>query len=123
MNDVLKSLVVLDMNKGKISSVMFDSTKPLDNRIEEFGIRVDASNETGLTSLLGQLKGARVEVRTGATPITGTVVAIEKKTRTQEQEKTELQELVLVSNWGSVTSARSRRAKINWNGCGRKRRN
>ncbi|HMX28783.1 MAG TPA: hypothetical protein PKC13_24565, partial [Blastocatellia bacterium] len=68
MNDVLKSLVVLDLSKGKISSVTFDSTKPFDKRIEEFGIRLDGSNQSGLTSLLGQLKGARVEVRTG-TPI------------------------------------------------------
>src|SRR5690349_20942518 len=60
MNDVLKSLVVLDLNKGNISSVTFDSTKPFDKRIEEFGIRLDGSNQVGLTSLLGQLKGARV---------------------------------------------------------------
>ena len=39
MNDVLKSLVVLDLGKGsergKISAVTFDSTKPTDKRLEE----------------------------------------------------------------------------------------
>ncbi|MBP6820163.1 MAG: carboxypeptidase regulatory-like domain-containing protein [Acidobacteria bacterium] len=107
MNDVLKSLVVLDLSKqsgGKISAVTFDSTKPFDKRIEEFGIRLDSSNATGLTSLLGQLKGARVEVRTAAAPTTGTVVGIEKRVRTQGQERSDSQELVLVSEGGELRS-------------------
>lgn len=104
MNDVLKSLVVLDLNKGNISSVTFDSVKPFDKRIEEFGIRLDAGNATGLTSLLGQLKGARVEVRTGAAPIVGTVVGIEKRARSQGQERVETQELALVSEGGELRS-------------------
>jgi len=104
MNDVLKSLVVLDLNKGKISSVTFDSTKPFDKRIEEFGIRLDASNAVGLTSLLGQLKGARVEVRIGASPMIGTVVGIEKRVRYQAMERAEIQELVMVSEGGELRS-------------------
>lgn len=104
MNDVLKSLVVLDLSKGKISSVTFDSTKPFDKRIEEFGIRLDASNAAGLTSLLGQLKGARVEVRTGATPAIGTVVGIEKRVKYQAMERSEAQELVMVSEGGELRS-------------------
>ncbi|MDX2039641.1 MAG: carboxypeptidase regulatory-like domain-containing protein [Acidobacteriota bacterium] len=104
MNDVLKSLVVLDLNKGKISSVTFDSTKPFDKRIEEFGIRLDSTNVVGMTSLLGQLKGARVEVRTGATPTIGTVVGIEKRIRYQAMERAEVQELVMVSEGGELRS-------------------
>lgn len=107
MNDVLKSLVVLDLSKqssGKISAVTFDSTKPFDKRIEEFGIRLDSSNATGMTSLLGQLKGARVEVRTSAAPTIGTVVGIEKRVRTQGQERSDSQELVLVSEGGELRS-------------------
>ena len=101
MNDVLKSLVVLDLGKGKISSVTFDSIKPVDKRLEEFGIALDGSNAAGMTSLLGQLKGARVEVRS-ATPATGVVVGIEKRSRTQGAEKTEMQELILVSEGGEL---------------------
>ncbi len=108
MNDVLKSLVVLDLgnsqNRGKISSVTFDSTKPFDKRIEEFGIRLDASNSVGLTSLLGQLKGARVEVRTGTTPAIGTIVGIEKRIKYQAMERSEAQELVMVSEGGELRS-------------------
>src|SRR5215468_949142 len=79
MNDVLKSLVALDLgrgpgraDRGKISAVTFDSIKPVDKRLEEFGISLDSTNAMGLTSLLGQLKGARVEVRAGPIPTVGT---------------------------------------------------
>ena len=108
MNDVLKSLVALDLgkgaDKGKISAVTFDSIKPVDKRLEEFGISLDSTNALGLTSLLGQLKGARVEVRTGPTPAAGVVLGIEKRARTQGVEKIETQELVLVSDGGELRS-------------------
>jgi len=108
MNDVLKSLVALDLgkgaDKGKISAVTFDSIKPVDKRLEEFGISLDSTNSMGLTSLLGQLKGARVEVRAGPNPTAGVVVGIEKRARTQGAEKFETQELVLVSDGGELRS-------------------
>src|SRR5215470_19424579 len=104
MNDVLKSLVALDMGKGPdrgaISAVTFDSIKPVDKRLEEFGISLDSTNAMGLTSLLGQLKGARVEVRAGPIPTVGTVVGIEKRSRTLGVGRTETQELVLVGAGG-----------------------
>jgi Carboxypeptidase regulatory-like domain len=108
MNDVLKSLVALDLgkgaDKGKISAVTFDSIKPVDKRLEEFGISLDSTNALGLTSLLGQLKGARVEVRAGPSPAGGIVVGIEKRARSQGLQKVETQELVLVSNGGELRS-------------------
>src|SRR5262245_49144710 len=108
MNDVLKSLVALDLgngaSKGKISAVTFDSIKPVDKRLEEFGISLDSTNATGLTSLLGQLKGARVEVRAGQSPAAGVVVGIEKRAWTQGAEKIEMQELILISDGGELRS-------------------
>jgi hypothetical protein len=96
MNDVLKSLVVLDLNQGKIGAVNFDSVKPLDKRLEEFGIVLDDTNAAGLTMLLGQFKGSRVEVKTGTASSIGTVVGLEKRSKTQGQERSEMQELVLM---------------------------
>ncbi len=111
MNDVLKSLVALDLGKGanagKITGVTYDSTKPLDRRLEEFGVTLDGSNAAGLTALIGQLKGARVSLRTGtaaATSITGTVVGIEKRVKVQNGERSEAQELVLLNEAGELFS-------------------
>ena len=96
MNDVLKSLVVLDLSQGKIGAVNFDSVKPLDKRLEEFGFVLDDTNAAGMTMLLGQLKGSRVEVKVGTTTSIGTVVGLEKRSRMQGQEKIEAQDLVLM---------------------------
>ncbi len=96
MNDVLKSLVVLDLSKGKIGAVNFDSVKPLDKRLEEFGLVLDDTNAAGLTTLLGQLRGSHVEVKTLTGVNTGTVVGLEKRSRTQAQEKIDSQDLVLM---------------------------
>ncbi len=111
MNDVLKSLVALDLGKGpgrtdrgKISAVTFDSIKPVDKRLEEFGISLDSTNSMGLTSLLGQLKGARVEVRAGPIPTVGTVVGIEKRSRALGAGRIDMQELVLVGAGGELRS-------------------
>ncbi|MBI1763687.1 MAG: carboxypeptidase regulatory-like domain-containing protein [Acidobacteria bacterium] len=111
MNDVLKSLVALDLGKGanagKITGVTYDSTKPLDRRLEEFGVTLDGSNAAGMTALIGQFKGARVSVRTGgasANAITGTVVGIEKRAKVQNGERSETQELVLLNEAGELFS-------------------
>ena len=96
MNDVLKSLVVLDLSKGKIGAVNFDSVKPLDKRLEEFGLVLDDTNAAGLTTLLGQLRGSHVEVKTLTGVNTGTVVGLEKRSRMQAQEKIDSQDLVLM---------------------------
>ncbi|NOT61323.1 MAG: hypothetical protein HOP19_13985 [Acidobacteria bacterium] len=112
MNDVLKSLVVFDLGRGatagKINGVTYDSTKPLDKRLEEFGLTLDNSNSAGLTALIGQLKGARVEFLladvSGEKGSTGTIVGIEKKTRTQGTERSDVQELVLLSPQGELFS-------------------
>ena len=96
MNDVLKSLVVLDLSKGKIGAVNFDSVKPLDKRLEEFGLVLDESNAAGMTALLGQLRGSHVEVKSGTTVTSGTVVGLEKRSRMQGQEKIDSQDLVLM---------------------------
>jgi hypothetical protein len=111
MNDVLKSLVALDLgsgaNAGKITGVTYDSTKPLDRRLEEFGVTLDSSNAAGLTGLIGQLKGARIGLRTGSTganAINGTVVGIEKRAKVQNGERSETQELVLLNEVGELFS-------------------
>lgn len=104
INDVLKSLVVLDLGKGTVKGVTFDTTKPVERQLEEFGISLDSTNRTGLTTLLGQFKGARVEVRVGNATVNGVVVGIEKFLKLQGNEKAEVQELVLIGESGELRS-------------------
>jgi hypothetical protein len=103
LNDVLKSLVVLDLNKGKISSVTYDSTKPFEKRIADFGVNLDPANGTGLAALFSQLKGARVEIHS-TPPLIGTVVGVERRIRMQGTERAEMPELVIMSEGGELRS-------------------
>jgi hypothetical protein len=75
MNDVLKSMTVL-VSGGTVSAVSYDSTKPLEQLLQEATIRIP---ETGsLTALLGQIKGARVRVRVGGKEsLEGVIVGLE----------------------------------------------
>ena len=76
MNDVLKSMTVLDLSGGSVSAVSYDSTKPLEQLLQEATIRIP---ETGsLTALLGQIKGARVRLRVGKEQhVEGVIVGLE----------------------------------------------
>jgi hypothetical protein len=82
MNDLLKSLVVLDLNQGNISEIGFDSKKPLEKLLDDFSVNL--SGEANLITLLGQLKGARVEVQVGTDKISGLILGLETKTFLQD---------------------------------------
>ena len=86
MNDVLKSLTVLDLGDGLIASISYESTKPLEKQLEEIAIRLP--DENSLTGLLQQIKGARVEVLAGSEAVEGTVTGIETVTRKLEGHET-----------------------------------
>src|SRR5690242_7040604 len=70
VSDVLKSLTVLDLDGGHISSVSYDSTKPLEQLLAEVAFNVP--DQSSLVTLLPQLKGARVALHSGvADPVEG----------------------------------------------------
>lgn len=76
MNDVLKSMTVLDFSGGSVSAVSYDSTKPLEQLLQEATIRIPDSGS--LTALLGQIKGARVRARVGREQhVEGVIVGLE----------------------------------------------
>jgi hypothetical protein len=79
LNDVLKSLTVLDLNGGRISAVEYGSTAPLDRQIGD--LRLPMGDKSSLTEYLGALRGARLEVRSGSSVITGRLLSVERKTR------------------------------------------
>ncbi|HZI11465.1 MAG TPA: hypothetical protein VE153_13865 [Myxococcus sp.] len=76
MNDVLKSLTVLDLSGGSVSAVSYDSTKPLEQLLREATIRIPEQNS--LTALLGQIKGARVRARVGGAQVEGLIIGLDQ---------------------------------------------
>lgn len=72
MNDVLKSLTVRDASGGAITAVRYDSAEPIEKKLAEFSFRLAPGQ--ALSALLDQVKGARVELQTGSSPVRGAVV-------------------------------------------------
>jgi hypothetical protein len=79
VNDILKSMVVLDMSKGqgRIDSISYGSKEPLDRRLGSFA--VDISGNPTVASLLGALRGSEVTVALAEGPVTGTILGTETK--------------------------------------------
>jgi hypothetical protein len=75
MNDVLKSLTTLDLGGGHISSVSYESTRPIEKQLEDIAIRLPDQNS--LTGLLAQVKGARVAVEVAGKRTEGVVTGTE----------------------------------------------
>lgn len=83
VNDILKSMVVLDLGGGSVGSVRYGSQEPLERRLASFAI--DVSESASIEDLLGQMRGAVVRLTTAEGTVEGTVVGVE--TRTQQVEK------------------------------------
>jgi len=74
VDDVLKSMVVLDLGQGRIGAVSYNSSAPPSARLADipFSIQAGSDNENhgGLAGVLSQLQGARVLVSTGSRRMT-----------------------------------------------------
>lgn len=83
MNDVLKSLTVLDLTGGLIASISYESTLSLKDQLKDLAIRLP--NKNTLTELLSQIQGAQIAVDIGQKTVQGIVIGIETIQR-QTQE-------------------------------------
>src|SRR6476646_5482032 len=59
LNDVLKSLTVLDLNGGRITNIGYGSAAPIERQLGDQ--RMPASETTTLADLLCALRGTRLE--------------------------------------------------------------
>ncbi len=101
LNDVLKSLTVLDLNGGRIAAVSYGSKAPLDRQLGD--LQLPAGDKTTLTDFLGAVRGARVEIRSGAAaPITGRLVSVERKTRISGTTTLEVDYISLLTDSGEL---------------------
>src|SRR5215216_3108221 len=77
INDILKSLVLQDLDGGKVGTVVYPSQDPLAKTLRSF--HVDLSNNPSLAELLTQMRGSQVKVTIQAEHLQGTVLSLEKK--------------------------------------------
>jgi hypothetical protein len=104
LNDVLKSLTVLDLSGGKISGVDYNSEAPLARRLAT--LRLALGENPTMVDFLGALRGARLEVRSGnGAAMAGKLLSVEEKSRVKDNGTNEWTEISLVSDSGEVRTA------------------
>src|SRR5437016_1470754 len=64
INDILKSLVLQDLDGGKVTTISYPSQDPIAKTLRSF--QVDITNNPSLGDLLNQLRRAKVTVSVGA---------------------------------------------------------
>lgn len=103
LNDVLKSLTVLDLSGGRITGVDYNSEAPLARRLAT--LRLALGEKPTTAEFLGALRGARLEVRNGNSPaLSGKLLSVERKTRTGTNWTVETDEISLITDGGEVRS-------------------
>jgi hypothetical protein len=103
LNDVLKSLTVLDLSGGRITGVDYNSEAPLVRRLAT--LRLALGEKPTQSEFLNALRGTRLEVRSGSAPaIVGKLVSVERKTRTGTNFTVETDKISVVSDTGEVRS-------------------
>ncbi len=100
LNDVLKTLTVLDLGSGRVTGVSYNSEAPLTQRLGS--LRLSVGEHATLAQLLDALRGARLEVRASSGVVNGRLLGVEPRTRTRGGETTTTDELTLVGDGGEI---------------------
>lgn len=110
VDDVLKSMLVLDLGHGQIGAVSYNSSAPPSARLAEipFSIEAGTQNNTqgGLAGVLRQLQGERVAVTTSTRSATGAILTVEERKSQIDATKPALTTyaLVIATAAGEVVS-------------------
>ncbi|MEI9813790.1 MAG: hypothetical protein WDO18_14595 [Acidobacteriota bacterium] len=99
MNDVLKSLTIVDSSGAPISGVRYDASEPVEQRLADFPFHV--GEQASLAAFLDQLKGARLELIGGAA---GAIVGARVATSGDPKQPVEREIVVLLTDAGEVRS-------------------
>jgi hypothetical protein len=104
INDLLKSLVIQDLDGGRVTGVNYASRDPMNRTLQSFAI--DLTGHPGLAEILAQVRGEEVELLTSQR-ITGTIVGVEV-TSTGEHTSTAFLNLLTSEGMRSIDLAEVR---------------
>ncbi len=76
INDIIKSLVLRDLDGGTINAVSYASKDPIEKTLKSFG--VDITGKPTLAGLLDQLRGEPVDIA-GPRKLSGIILGVEKQ--------------------------------------------
>ncbi len=101
MNDVLKSLLVLDMNGGFVSSIAYDADQDIGKVLQD--VAVDLASKGSFTSLVENFRGAMTQLDLdGSEVITGRIMGIQEYTTIVNEHEVTRPALVVLDAKGSI---------------------
>jgi len=100
VNDLLKSLVLEDLDGGKVSAVSYASREPVTRTLSTFA--VDLTDEPSMGMLLSRLRGERVELAAAA-PASGTILGVERRPVLEGERSVEREFLTILAEDGLRT--------------------
>ena len=103
LNDVLKSLTVLDLGGGRITGVAYGSSAPAERQLGD--LRLPVSERGSLTEFLGALRGARVEIKGGPATLAGRLLGVERKARVAAGITVEAEYASVLTEHGELKTA------------------
>jgi hypothetical protein len=110
IDDVLKSLVVLDLGKGRVGAVSYNSSAPPSARLNEIPFSIEpatnGNDKGGLAGVLSQFQGARVAITAGNRTITGSILTVGERQLPGEKDKSPIttRTLVIAAESGELQS-------------------
>lgn len=106
MNDILKSLVLVDFDGGRIEPVQYTTRDPLNRVLISYAVNI--ADNPSRAELLKRLRGVPVEVFTQS-PIKGTILSVEERVvRDEKSGQTRTEPMLhLFTNEGITTVALS----------------
>ena len=102
LNDVLMSLTTVDLGNGKVTGVSFNTDDPANRKLGALSLPL--GEETTLLAVLSALRGAKVDVQGAAGVVTGRILAVEQRTRTEGDKQVDARELAIVTDAGEIKS-------------------
>ena len=95
MNDVLKSLTLGVTGGAGVAGLRYDSSLPFEQKIDEIPVRL--GDKQPISTLLDQLKGARLELKLGAETVAGAIISARVAASGRDQGEREQITLLLDS--------------------------
>lgn len=100
LDDVLKTLTVLDLDGGQVTGIGYNSVAPIEQRLRS--LRLPIGERPTLFGFLGALRGARIEVRAGTGAVAGRLLSAEQQARPDGETTRYTEEVSIITDGGEV---------------------
>jgi len=99
-------MVVLDMDKGKIGAVSYNSSEPTAARMSEIPFSVTPlTREGGIAAILLQLQGAKVSVTSAKGTTVGSILTVDRRATRNDKNDVDIKNVVVItSDSGDLSS-------------------